>query len=65
VDVPRKRIALSLRLDDTPGEKVESSKSSGKPQSQNQQRNAQRNNPAPAAMGSMGALLQQALKKNK
>jgi uncharacterized protein len=70
VDIARKRIALSLRLDDTPGEKVEGSPSSnnrggGKPQSQNQQRNAQRNNPAPAAMGSMGALLQQALKKNK
>ncbi|PUA28599.1 MAG: RNA-binding transcriptional accessory protein [Cellvibrio sp. 79] len=64
VDVPRKRIALSLRLDDTPGEKVEGSKGGGRP-SQNQQRAAQKNNPAPAAMGSMGALLQQALKKNK
>ncbi|QEY14289.1 Tex family protein [Cellvibrio sp. KY-YJ-3] len=68
VDVPRKRIALSLRLDDTPGEKVEGNSSSnnrggGRPQSQNQQRAAQKNNPAPAAMGSMGALLQQALKK--
>lgn len=66
VDVARKRIALSLRLDDTPGEKADSSasKGSGRP-SQNQQRAAQRNNPAPAALGSMGALLQQALKKNK
>ncbi|MFO1388386.1 Tex family protein [Cellvibrio sp.] len=63
VDVPRKRIALSLRLDDTPGEKVEGKKGGERPQSQNQQRNAQRNNPAPAAMGSMGALLQQAMKK--
>lgn len=68
VDVPRKRIALSLRLDDTPGEKAESNSSSRnrggeRPQSQNQQRTAQKNNPAPAAMGSMGALLQQALKK--
>ncbi|UUA72189.1 Tex family protein [Cellvibrio sp. QJXJ] len=68
VDVPRKRIALSLRLDDTPGEKMEGNSSSnnrggGRPQSQNQQRAAQKNNPAPAAMGSMGALLQQALKK--
>lgn len=63
VDVPRKRIALSLRLDDTPGEKVEGNKGGSRPQSQNQNRNAQRNNPAPAAMGSMGALLQQALKK--
>ncbi len=68
VDVARKRIALSMRLDDTPGEKADSSaangKGSGRP-SQNQQRAAQRNNPAPAALGSMGALLQQALKKNK
>lgn len=63
VDVPRKRIALSLRLDDTPGEKVEGKKGGERPQSQNQQRNAQRNNPAPAAVGSMGALLQQAMKK--
>ena len=63
VDVPRKRIALSLRLDDTPGEKVEGAKGGGR-SSQNQQRNAQRNNPQPApALGSMGALLQQAMKK--
>lgn len=65
VDVPRKRIALSLRLDDTPGEKVEGPKGGARNNSQNQNRNAQRNNPAPAALGSMGALLQQALKKNK
>lgn len=63
VDVQRKRIALSLRLDDTPGEKVEGSKGGARPTSQNQQRTAQKNNPAPAAIGSMGALLQQALKK--
>ncbi|WP_062059385.1 Tex family protein [Cellvibrio sp. OA-2007] len=63
VDVPRKRIALSLRLDDTPGEKVEGKRGGERPPSQNQQRAAQKNNPAPAAMGSMGALLQQALKK--
>jgi uncharacterized protein len=63
VDVPRKRIALSLRLDDTPGEKMEGKKGGERPQSQNQQRAAQKNNPAPATMGSMGALLQQALKK--
>lgn len=63
VDVPRKRIALSLRLDDTPGEKVEGPKGGARNNSQNQNRNAQRNNPPPAAMGSMGALLQQALKK--
>ena len=66
VDVARKRIALSLRLDDTPGEKVEgasSGKGGSRPQSQNQRQNAQKNNPAPATLGTMGALLQQALKK--
>jgi uncharacterized protein len=69
VDVPRKRIALSMRMDDQPGEKVEGGSSSNdkrggsRPNVQNQNRNAQRNNPPPAAMGSMGALLQQALKK--
>lgn len=66
VDVPRRRIALSLRMDDTPGEKVEGSggrKGGERNASQNQQRNAQRNNPAPASTGSLGALLQQAMKK--
>ncbi len=65
VDVARKRIALSLRLDDTPGEKADggSSKGGSRPQSQNQQRTAQKNNPVAPAIGSMGALLQQALKK--
>src|SRR5690606_13645836 len=51
VDVPRKRIALSLRLDDTPGEKTEggapSKNGGGRGSSQNQNRNAQRNNPQP------------------
>ena len=42
---------------------MEGKKGGERPQSQNQQRVAQKNNPAPAAMGSMGALLQQALKK--
>lgn len=64
VDVARKRIALSLRLDDTPADKAEGSPKGGtRPTSQNQQRAAKKNNPAPAAMGSMGALLQQAMKK--
>lgn len=63
VDVPRKRIALSLRLDDTPGEKVEAGNKGGNRPSQNQQRAAQKNNPAPASTGSLGALLQQAMKK--
>ena len=62
MDVPRRRIALSLRLDDTPGEKVEAKRGGERP-SQNAQRQAQRNNPAPASTGSLGALLQQAMKK--
>lgn len=64
VDVARRRIALSLRLDDTPGEKTEGSKG---PQrvSKNQSRDANRNNPQSQQLGSMAALLQQALKKNK
>lgn len=69
VDVPRKRIALSMRMDDQPGEKTDSKGSTKtgtvRSNSQTQNRQAQRNNPPPAAtaMGSMGALLQQALKK--
>ena len=63
VDVARRRIALSLRLDDTPGEKIEGKKGGERSSSQNQQRAAQRNNPAPASTGSLGALLQQAMKK--
>ena len=63
VDVARRRIALSLRLDDTPGEKIEGKKGGERSPSQNQQRAAQRNNPAPASTGSLGALLQQAMKK--
>jgi uncharacterized protein len=70
VDVPRKRIALSLRLDDTPGEKVEGNNNGGargKSQNRNQTprntNNATKGNPPQPAMGSMGALLQQAMKK--
>jgi Transcriptional accessory protein len=62
VDVPRKRIALSLRLDDTPGEKVEGNNNRGR-SNQKPQRTASKGNPPQPAMGSMGALLQQALKK--
>ncbi|HEY7885672.1 MAG TPA: Tex family protein, partial [Cellvibrionaceae bacterium] len=60
VDVPRKRIGLSMRLDDTPGEKAEGAAQKGpRAGSPNQNRNAGRNNPQPATLGSMGALLQQ------
>ncbi len=63
VDVPRKRIGLSMRLDDEPGEKTEGPKGGSrrapKPQGgQNRQGGGQG-----AALGSMGALLQEALKK--
>ncbi len=69
VDVPRKRIGLSMRLDDQPGEKTERDQSrrdrgqrpAGKPD-RARANNAGREKAAPA-MGSMGALLQQALQK--
>lgn len=64
VDVARRRIALSLRLDDTPGEKTESNKGPQRT-SKNQSRDANRNNPQPQQLGSMAALLQQAMKKGK
>ena len=64
VDVARRRIALSLRLDDTPGEKAEGAKG---PQriSKNQSRDANRNNPQSQQHGSMATLLQQAFSKGK
>ena len=68
VDVQRKRIALSMRLDDTPGEKT-----SGGGNSQNNNRNnankAQRsgrqnsNFKDNVQQGTMAALFEQALKK--
>lgn len=64
VDVARRRIALSLRLDDTPGEKTEGTKGPQRT-SKNQSRDANRNNPHPQQLGSMAALLQQAMKKGK
>lgn len=71
IDVPRKRISLSMRLNDEPGEKVEggdnrarSTKKYTNNQSQRQgsNRSSGASHAAPA-MGSMGALLQQAMKK--
>ncbi|MBU2886336.1 RNA-binding transcriptional accessory protein [Gilvimarinus agarilyticus] len=64
VDVDRKRIGLSMRLDDTPGEKT-----GGEPQRSRRAPSAQKHNrkerQPQAAVGSMGALLQQAIKKGK
>lgn len=74
VDVPRKRIGLSMRLDDQPGEQTErKSNNGGRQNTQGQKRNSNHNNRgnqrgsqgAQNGMGSMGALLQQAMKKNK
>ncbi len=66
VDTQRKRIGLSMRLDDEPGAAADSSaapKGGRRPQNNNQPRRQQK--PQAPAMGSMGALLQQALKKKK
>jgi protein Tex len=59
VEVPRKRIALSMRLDDEIGQKT-----SERPQKPAARQNMTRQDTSSAStMGSMGALLQQAMKK--
>jgi len=63
VDVARKRIGLSMRLDDQPGEKAEGPGQSPRRTPKNKTAQPRGNNPKPASMGSMGALLQDALKK--
>lgn len=66
VDVPRKRIGLSMRLSDEPGEKTDNAQPNrGKRTSSGQSRSGQQNKrqTAEPSMGSMGALLQQAMKK--
>ncbi len=65
VDVPRKRIGLSLRLDDQPGEKVERKSGGGGNRNHNNRGSGQRKPQGQQGqgMGSMGALLQQAMKK--
>ncbi|MDO3381429.1 Tex family protein [Gilvimarinus algae] len=62
VDVERKRIGLSMRLDDTPGEKTGTG---DKPRRNTGQKSAKNQRPAQEPMGSMGALLQQAMKKGR
>ena len=59
VEVARKRIALSMRLDDEIGEKS----SERAPQKTKQQNLTRQNPPNAANMGSMGALLKQAMQK--
>ncbi|MCP8900447.1 Tex family protein [Gilvimarinus xylanilyticus] len=66
VDVDRKRIGLSMRLEDTPGEKTGGdNKPRRQPGSKQGQRKQGGNKPQQASVGSMGALLQQAMKKGK
>ncbi|WP_353406171.1 Tex family protein [Pseudoteredinibacter isoporae] len=75
VDVPRKRIGLSMRLDDTPGEKQsgpagQQHRGKGRQDRSQQQRSfgggsKQGGQQKQGGMGSMGALLQQAMKNKK
>ncbi|WP_040515935.1 Tex family protein [Gilvimarinus chinensis] len=62
VDVDRKRIGLSMRLDDTPGEKTGGDNKPRRQPGKQGQRKQGGNKPQQASMGSMGALLQQAMK---
>lgn len=70
VDVPRKRIGMSMRLDDVPGEsdsrsgkKSPGSARSPQRKSSGGQRSGQGSRPTSSPMGSMGALLAEAMKK--
>ena len=62
VDVPRKRIALSMRMDDSPGEKISPVKRSSNA-SKNKRGDHQTN--AQTKMGTMGALFEQARRNKK
>ena len=64
VDIARKRVALTMRMSDTPGEKT--SAGGGERMSKGQQRH--KSSPAPQAtggMGTMAALFAQAKNNNK
>jgi len=63
VDVPRKRISLSMRLDATPEAKTDSKGAPPSRQRPSGPRRQPQSKPSPAAVGSMGALLQEAMKK--
>ena len=64
VDAERKRIALSMRISDEPGEKKQGSERGGAKRAQNYNKQSQKQSQQTGAgMGSMGALLAQALKK--
>ncbi|WNO09372.1 Tex family protein [Teredinibacter sp. KSP-S5-2] len=64
VDVPRKRIALSMRMGDEPGEKREFNRGGGnnRPDNQAKKKNFGGGNQKPQ-QGTMAALFQQAMKK--
>lgn len=70
VDIPRNRVGLSMRMSDTPGEKVEGQRGgqprSGKPgNNSSRDRNAPRNESKPAASGAMAALFANAKQLRK
>lgn len=66
VDVPRKRIGLSMRMDDVPGENSRSQQQNARADN-GRERNAKKQNDnsrgAPQPMNAMAAALQQAMKK--
>ena len=68
VDIPRKRIALSMRLSDEPGQEArgQNQPARRKPQGQkNGQSRSQQQFKQDAKQGTMAALFEQAMKKNK
>ncbi len=65
VDAPRKRIGLSMRLDDVPGESDSRSSGGAQRKATSGAKPKGSAKPQPATLGSMGALLQQAMKGKK
>ncbi|MNC79796.1 hypothetical protein D3C75_1323760 [compost metagenome] len=69
VDIPRKRVGLSMRMGDTPGEKVEGNRGGGRGNGGNRQQQAPRPRettsaaPANNAMASLFANAKQLKKK--
>ncbi|MNH43243.1 hypothetical protein D3C79_1050970 [compost metagenome] len=70
VDIPRKRVGLSMRMSDTPGEKVEGNRGGGRGNAGNRQPQAPRQRettttaaPANNAMASLFANAKQLKKK--
>ncbi len=63
VDLPRKRIALSMRLDDTPGEKAAPAGDSR--QGRSRERRGRERESAPAAAGAMAQALAAALERKR